>query len=93
MTNEADTIATSIPESRPLREGRSGPMRWFMVGISVWYIVVAIAGFTPSYLAAQAGEFSMQSFTCTASSWRHGLGCCSSRRPSRPTRDCPSTER
>jgi hypothetical protein len=36
---------------------REGAMRWFMVGMSCWFIVVAIAGFTPSYMDYMAGAF------------------------------------
>lgn len=36
---------------------RAGAMRWFIVGIAVWFWLVAIAGFTPSYMDFSAGTF------------------------------------
>jgi len=56
----ADVAASGVkaPPTRELMAAqRRGWLRYFFVGLGIYYIIVAITGFTPSYLAFVSGEF------------------------------------
>lgn len=57
MTDQTLSGAVSRSHEDAQADRRTGSMRWFLVALSMYYIVVAVAGFTPSYMAYRAGEF------------------------------------